>query len=220
MKKIHLIFNLLLISLLSVSQNIDIKSGLIAHYPLTENAEDITGMQEKIKLQHSPSGEDGSYCSGVYNDQTTLNPDTKTAALSGFNYKNFTISVEFKVTDFRYQWVFTLGVGGRLVGYLLKDDSTIFLTGSNHRNKKLTKGKYDLNKWFLATITYNNGIAKIYLNNNIIGEDEIVFKYFDNEFTTTNFGNGIAFKGNIRNIRVYSRTLNDKEIEVLYQNNQ
>ena len=216
MKKINLIIALIGINIINVlGQNIE--NGLIAHYPLYNNAVDKTGLQGNIMLQNNPIPDEGSYCTGVYYDKTALNENTITNSLKSFDYKNFTLSVEFKVSELEYHWVFVLGSGSREVGFLLNSDGTIELTGLNQDIIEQTNEKYIVNNWYLATITYNNGTAKIYLDNQLIGEENFNFRVYDCEFTTTNFSNGTAFKGWIKNIKIYNRTLSDNEIEILFE---
>jgi hypothetical protein len=216
MKKINLIIALIGINIINVlGQNIE--NGLIAHYPLYNNAVDKTGLQGNIMLQNNPIPDEGSYCTGVYYDKTALNENTITNSLKSFDYKNFTLSVEFKVSELEYHWVFVLGRGSREVGFLLNSDGTIELTGLNQDIIEQTNEKYIVNNWYLATITYNNGTAKIYLDNQLIGEENFNFRAYDCEFTTTNFSNGTAFKGWIKNIKIYNRTLSDNEIEILFE---
>lgn len=198
-----------------------LKKGLIAYYPLFNNAKDSTGNQNNITLQSNPIPNEGTYCRGVYSGDRNLN--TGTGYLSFFNVKSFTISVQFKVLSNIRQWVFVLGESGRLIGFKLERNGFITMTANNQDIEVPTNEKYSLNTWQIATITYINDTAKIYLNKKQIGCYAIILdsdeKYSDGNYrvTTVNYSNGVAFKGWIKNLRIYNRTLNSLDIFTLYK---
>jgi len=143
-----------------------LKKGLIAYYPLFSNAKDSTEKQQDMILQNSPVPYYGTYCTGKYN--ADVNFATGTKELSCFDLKVFTISIQFKVTGPSDQWVFVLGERHRLVGFKLTNSRFITLTMNNQDLEIPTSEKYFENTWQIATITYINDTAKIYLNEKLI----------------------------------------------------
>jgi len=196
-----------------------LKKGLIAYYPLFSNAKDSTEKQQDMILQNSPVPYYGTYCIGKYN--ADVNFATGTKELSCFDLKVFTISIQFKVTGPSDQWVFVLGERHRLVGFKLTNSRFITLTMNNQDLEIPTSEKYFENTWQIATITYINDTAKIYLNEKLIGgyisklnsQPEDIS--FNSRVTTTNYSCGVAFRGWVKNLRIYNRALNELEIYTL-----
>lgn len=159
-------------------------------------------------------GKYGFYCDGQYDRQTDFSRD-----LSAMKLTEFTITCEFQSEESRSQWVFVLSHGYRHFGYHINQDNSIQLIAKNFSVGKSTNTMVHPNNWYLATITFKNNIANIYLNSEKIGTIEVIFKedYSEKDkiISTTNYGNGEAFKGFIRNFKVYDRALNKEEIAFL-----
>jgi len=196
-----------------------LKKGLIAYYPLFNNAQDSIGKQQDMILQNTPVPYEGTYCTGKYNGDVNFSTGTK--ELSSFDLKVFTISIQFKVINLSDQWVFVLGESHRLIGFKLTNSGIITLTMNNQDIEVPTSEKYFENTWQIATITYANDTAKIYLNEKLIGgyitklNSQPEYISFHSRVTTTNYSCGVAFRGWVKNLRIYNRALNDLEIYTL-----
>ena len=195
MKK--LIIFLFLIPLYAFSQQQIISqpnNGLILNIPLTEQ---------------------GYYCDGVYDTNTDFSE-----YVDKLNFDDFTITCEFKADESRRQWVFVLGGGWRLIGFKISKYNTISLTANNQDVKLETNASIELNKWYSATITYKNNVASIYLDTEKVGKQSLTFDkgYHSTgkDISSTNYSNGTAFKGYIRNFKVYDHALSNADINALY----
>jgi hypothetical protein len=189
---------------------------LIAMYTLENNAEDKTEKNNDITLQNAPFQEDGGvYCNGVYaGDNRCL---IMTPQLNSFDYDSFSISMQFKVTEFKTQPVFVGGNGWRWIGYYLNDDGTVSLL-YNNSNREACGGEYELNKWHTADVTYDGKEARLYLDSFLRCTIPFDLEHGnDKNVTTSNFSNGQAFKGIIRELRIYNKVISPLNIEPLSQ---
>lgn len=179
---------------------------MIASYQLEDNAEDRTGNYGDITLDNAPFQADGGvFCNGIYSgDNRCL---IQTPQLNSFDYDSFSISVQFKVTEFKTQPVFVGGNGWRWIGYYLNDDRTVSLL-YNNSNREACGGEYELNKWHTAVVTYDGTEAKLYLDSFLRCTVNYDLEHNnDKNIMTTNFSNGTNFKGVIRNLDVYKKVI-------------
>lgn len=160
-------------------------------------------------------GNEGFYCNGFYD----VNPYGENHIFEDIDLKNlktFTICCQFKVDENRKHYLFTLGRSSRLLSFLINVDNSISLSANNQAIVMNTNSEIVLNKWFLATMTFNNGLVEMYLNDKKIGEKSLTLTAFDkNDYniSSINYSNGIAFKGYIKNLLVYNTALNESSIK-------
>lgn len=203
---------------------VDLKQGLIAHYPFNDNATDITG-----------NGHNGT----VYGATATygVNGDSKTAYLldgknsyidlgPGFDFagKSFTISLFAKTIS-------NPGNNPTLVlqGTPEQDKGLALMLGQNFMRFDFYGSSMDsyrnfpaLNKWGYWTCTYNAATQerKLYLDGLLIASDKwtpylgsgnlmIGRNYFD-------VANNRFYHGVIDQLRVYDRALTSAEVAELY----
>lgn len=191
---------------------------------LVEKYEDLLGIG---LLVNDLNAEKGKYLYGDYSLYINrigkkIKDDSKIYEknIPDFNFNEFTISCDFKTLENNKQWVFMLSSTYRLMGYALNNENNILLTANNQTLIKNTNKKIKPHNWYKATITFQKGKIKMFLDQALIHEENFEFnrKEFDiNDriVSMANYSNGIAFKGFIRNFKVYDRALSHDEITVL-----
>ena len=176
--------------------------ALIAYYPLAGNAQDLTGGNSNITLQNAPFQSGGGvFCNGIYAGDNKC--QILTPQLDSFDYHSFSISAQFKVSEFRTMPVFVGGNSWRWIGFYLNNDGTVSLLYNNSQ-RQACGGTYDLDKWHTAVITYNGTEAKLYLNSFL--RCTVAFELNngnDKNIGTTNFSNSDVYKGVFRELKVY-----------------
>jgi hypothetical protein len=154
---------------------------------------------------------DGFYCNGVYENRDDPNMLSYYEPLDKLNFNSFAISCYFKVSEVRRQSVFVLGRSCRLLALRLNRDQTISLEANNYDISVPTTKKYELNKWYLAVVTFSNGKASVFFDTQKICEKHLQLTPdcvpTDNTLTSVNYGNGTGFKGNVRELKVYNLSL-------------
>ena len=178
------------------------KNGLIARYPLANNANDITGNYPAMILLNTPFRDGGIYCNGGYAKSNASTPEIK-----NLSFKDFTISAKFKVEAFpsSRRPVFVGGRFYRWLAYYLEPNGTVSLKYNNDKFKT-SKTAYSLNTWHEAMISYRNGIGRLYLDGALAVTQIFSINHGnDRNICTTDYGSGVAFKGIFGDLRIYSR---------------
>ena len=185
-----------------------ITSDLLAHYPLTSDANDVTGNNGPMELVNTPFQDGGIYCNGIYINSGSLDYcHAITPDLTDFNFESFSIRADFKVTEYpeTVRPVFIGGTSYRWIGFILDANGTVSLKYNNSNIQK-SSVTYALNTWHQALITYDGGnnTGKLYLDGKLACTTEFVLVHgTDPDIGITDFSVGKVFKGIIKNIMVY-----------------
>src|SRR4030095_16510179 len=137
---------------------------LIAHYPLSGDGNDLTGLNAAMILHNAPFQNGGIYCNGVY--VYSPYPDyclAESPPINSFPFESFSISMDFLVTARLDQPVWIIGNSCRWLGFYLSNDGTIKLLYNNW-DYLVTPKTYSLNEWHNAKISYDGKTAKIFLD--------------------------------------------------------
>ncbi|MGQ7945567.1 hypothetical protein [Flavobacterium sp. WC2509] len=144
------------------------------------------------------------YTDGVYN-----NGEGKCKFEQNYDepieWDNFTLDFDFFTNKKREQWPIMMGTATRSIGFLLNKNMTIEITANNQKQTYQTQGRYETNRWYHVKIVKFNNNTEIYLNETKIGEfqiqiDEDAKNNSQNNISSVNYSNGIAFDGGLRNI--------------------
>ncbi len=180
------------------------QARLVAHYPLTENAADVTGKQANATLTNAPFQNDGIYCNGIYPGSTDPNACTiSTPNLNGFSFNSFSIQIEFNADEFRRMPVVVGGRSFRWMGFELNADGSISLL-TNNSNREACAGAYQPGQWHTALITYDGSVGRLYLDR--VLRCTVAFNLNqgnDPDVSVINYSNGTIFKGYVRELRIY-----------------
>jgi hypothetical protein len=187
--------------------------NLIAKYPLANDGVDVTGNNGAMALTNTPFDKGGIYCNGKY--LYSSDPDycvAQSPPINSFNFKSFSISMDFYVAERMNQPVWIIGTSCRWLGFYLEADGTVSLLYNNANYVKSTK-TYALNEWQKAQITYDGTTVEMFLGDNVacsmkFGNGYVPLEYascgVDTEIGVTNYSNGQVLKGFVRNLEVSS----------------
>ena len=197
--------------------------NMIAFYPLDETAANQSKFYlNDINLKNAPFMDGGVYCNGEYeyDNGGNNNPDQcliETPILRNLDYQNFSISIDFKVSEYPKYSIYPDGMnvimGGnwwRWNGFYLTSEGKIgYWYGDNDTMD--CQGQYQVDTWHNAVLTYDGQVGKLYLDGTMIcsatfaidtggGED-------DKTILNTNYSIGSVFKGYLRNLKVYNKAI-------------
>ncbi|KNY29152.1 LamG-like jellyroll fold domain-containing protein [Pseudobacteroides cellulosolvens] len=180
----------------------------IAKYTLNNTAVDSTGIQTNITLKNAPHQADGSvYSNGIYPyPDASVGSTIQTPWLSSFNFNNFRISFDFKVTSLpSYRKPIIIGGSAyRWIGANIEPNGTISLLWNNSNFTFSTK-TISLGVFNTAVISYNGAVAELYLNGTLACSQGFTLNNGgDSNFLNINYSNGSAFPGYLRNLEIYS----------------
>jgi hypothetical protein len=186
---------------------------LIANYALINDSVDHTGLNAPMTLQNTPFQNGGIYCNGIYS--YSPNPDfciAQSPPINSFDFKSFSINMDFFVSEKRTQPVWVIGTSCRWLGFYLYADGTIAML-YNNSNVLTTPKTYSLNEWHNAKISFDGTTANIFLDSSLAGSLRFGDGYVplnsgtcgtaDTEIGVINCSNGEVFKGYVRNLKVY-----------------
>ncbi|MFK8010410.1 MAG: hypothetical protein AB8B80_00120 [Marinicellaceae bacterium] len=194
---------------------------VIADYPLIEDLVDITGNNNDVFLEGNPNTPSlptsgTSLCSnGIY----IIDPDgqnIETPIMPFFDINNFTIEVDFKVTqlpganDLRPRMPIIMGSRfARWLGIYIDSSGVMGFKFNNDVNNYRWSNTSlpNLDDWYSSKISYVNGDVELYLNDILILTDKLPpLNTFQNtfNFSVTDFSEGNPLNGCIRNLIISS----------------
>jgi hypothetical protein len=179
---------------------------LIATYSLFETAADATGNNADINLINTPYEDGGIYVNGNYVSVDPDSSDATTPHISALTFASFTISVDFKIASpyASTRPIIIAGRSWRWMGAKLRTDSrlTLFYNGIDGpvSTTAVTPGT-----WHRLTLTHDGSIGRLYLDNGLEASQAFIPNDGnDRRITTSYTSSGTAFKGHLRNLKVYN----------------
>lgn len=179
----------------------------IAYYPLTTDANDVTGNYGPMTLLRAPFTNGGIYCNGLYEyDWPSRATVAHTPQLTSLDFSGFMISADFLVTNTTTCPVFIGGHGWRWGGFYVISDGTVALECNNGRH--LGTLRYSTNVWHHAVLIYTeaNQTFEIYLDGTFAVSQQVPINYSDNDrdVSVTDYSGGKTFLGYLRNLKIFN----------------
>ncbi len=213
MKRIRLInvyiFSLILFISTGKSQDLS-NLELIAHYPLSSTANDTTGNYAPMELMNTPFQDKSIYCNGIYPDGNPNACDAITPDISALDFKSFAVSAVFKIDTLSDRRPI-LVCGGLYVWSIIfteYSDSTISLSQRGALFGAHTSGtRFSLGTWHEITFMYEStkSMGWLYLDGTAIDSSNLPLDHGnDKTFSITFGGEGMAFMGNLKDLKIYS----------------
>jgi hypothetical protein len=160
-----------------------------------------------MTLMNTPFTNGGVYCNGIYHDGG--NPDgasVDTPTLPELDFDGFIMAVDFMAVTNLTSPILVGGGLWRWGGVYTRSDGTIGLflndTGPYPGSVAYTTGV-----WHEVVFVYtaSNTTAEIYLDGKLAGQRVAVMNHHDDQdIHNTHYGNGMTFKGFLRNLRVWN----------------
>ena len=186
---------------------------VLASYPLETSLNDATCNFGPVFFQGTPTpntpspGNPLCVAGNIYLGGNLA----RTPAITSLDPTNFSISVEFKISDYgapRFTGgnpVFMLSFSWRMIG--IEVNSTTGQAGLywNNSNYSYSNTVLNLNEWYTGEIKFSSGTAELYINGALV-HTEVTGALANGgssvfDISTNNGGNGGGFTGCIRNLR-------------------
>ena len=151
-------------------------------------------------LIYSQNANEKKYCDGVYGNNVEC-----FSTYVKINRNKFRISFDFEAmesTKPEGQYVMVLSMGWRVFGVYLTKEGDIKVTTNNQSNKYSTGLKYNMGESTIIEAEFDNGT--LIINGVKIQNVDLNRTDGDNNLSSINYGNGTAFHGYIKNVRVYN----------------
>ena len=153
--------------------------------------------QKREVLIYAQNPNDNQYCDGYYEGTE----EYFSVNLNNMKRGHFRITFVFQASSYRYQYALVLSRSWRILGVRLNEDGSIYVTTNNQRYTYDTGLKYQPGISCAMNVEYNHGKLTINGRQFDIEMNEIDG---DNNLSSKNYSNGIAFLGYISSVRVYN----------------
>lgn len=180
---------------------------LIAHYPLTSDANDATGNNNPINMLNAPFVDGAVFMNGIYNDGTPGACQVWTDNLDAINLRSVAASIEFKTDSVRTGVVLNISTTHRLTSVWLDPDSTIGFS-TNIGSIVPTSFSITPGKWHEAAIVMLNDSVRLYIDSVFavsIKTPDVTNA--DKRVNLDNGSSGVTFFGSVRNLKIHSGVL-------------
>lgn len=216
--KINAILLIVMLPTSNILSQVDWTSyHLLANYPLTKNTIDITGNYDPITTKNINFDNNAAYSNGIYLGSFTDGCLIATPPVTAIDLVDFGFSIEIQF-DTIYNTQMPIIVAGQNNRYLevfldmWQGDVKLFL----NKNYGEFTIKHDSllvpYQWYKIDVLHKSDKTTLYLNDQLIGEHTGTLEFYDQEesastkiLSNTNAGDGRAFKGLWRNLKIYSK---------------
>ena len=228
---------------LPIQAGANVKNGLVAYYPFEGNTKDYSGYGHD-----GTAGSALSYTTGVQGQCATLNGAIVTIAdtdvldtdytftLAAWVYPTLnnptnsyhTIVSKYYTDPTAGDYVFKIGQGKTEVnctgcpGLWVSTRNPLFVSDHLYDSNDLIP----LNTWTHLTATFDNGLAKLYINGQLTEQSTLSISNTDpEEYSHDNViiggiwtaNSSYGFKGSLDEVRIYNRALSAEEVSTLAQ---
>lgn len=186
-----------------------VRPNLVAWYPLTSTGKDTTTTLDSLYLLNTSFQRGGVFCNGIYSGPSATRFATPTIAQ--LNYSSFSISAKFVVPDSAegFNPVFIGGDSYRWLGFYISDSGSV---GMKYNNSITRFGNTycSLNDEHDALVSYDSTTqtGSVYFDNTLVFSASFKLLYSsDKRIGTTDFSNAGAFRGVIRDLKIYNSVI-------------
>ena len=206
---------------------------LLAHYPLVTDGLDLSGQNQEMTLENTQFLEGGIYSNGIYIGNDTTGSLIQTPNIIGFDFDDFTISLQFKLDSYPtgQMPIIIAGPSWRWLGAYLEDSHLAFMA-NDFSEYVVTDNVPPLDRWNTIQLSYSKQYKQVvmYLNGVLVTDIEIpiLFNNDDGMLLNDHGGTGSTFEGYWRRLEIFNtaqilgvETNNElSNIEVIASNDQ
>lgn len=205
--KIRLFSTAVLIGVLSLSAGIAQAEGtLIAYYTLNQTAVDQTGNNDDALIYNAPYEDGGVYLNGNYVGSDPDSSMVRTPPVTALDFSSLSVSVEFKICEWPVfnRPILFCGSSWRWMGATLTTNGQIYMNYNGYSGptsaETVTPGV-----WQTLAMIHDGTTGRLVLNGvEVLSQDYVPNHNDDRRFVSHNGGNGRAFKGHLRNLRIFN----------------
>jgi hypothetical protein len=188
--------------------------SLMAWYPLNGTPNDTTEQYGPMTLTNTPFQQGGGIlCSGVYiNSGLPDACEAQTPAMPLEIFKGYTLMVQFKSDAIASgtRPVLVGGSGWRWMAINVVADGAVELSYNNGSTVVKSAHTYAVDAWHQAAMTYDSarGIGCVYMDGELACTASFALLHgpsaSDRTFSINDRGRGLAFKGMIKDLKIFS----------------
>ena len=182
------------------------EATLLCSYSLDQTAADQTGNFPDVLIINAPFEDGGIYLNGNYIGSDPDSSLVQTPDLTTLDFNSFSVSVDFKVGELPVglRPILIGGSGWRWIGASLTNDGELILN-YNSIYRPHSAPLVTVDTWYTIAMIYDGTTGYLYLDGVQVDKVDYTLQHGgDRNFLTHHGGNGIAFKGHIRNLEVYN----------------
>lgn len=213
-----------------ISQIIDLENSLVACYPFSNNADDVSG-----NLNHGivigpvlTSDRYGNINSAYYFDGVNDYIVVEDADILSFPAQKFSIALWIKPTSLDHSFILYKGSNRNNREYAIgiRPDALLSIQINNNGDASAQYGTAsntipDISEWYHVVGTWDGLHLSIYINGQLENRTDhnVMIGNFDSNLFFGGYGGSIeeyAYQGAIDDIFLYSRVINECEINALY----
>lgn len=190
----------------SAQDHIPTAWDLIAHYPLSEDANDVTGNTNPMLLTNAPFVDGSLFLNGIYIGDPG-GCEARTEQLDAINLRSVAASLEFKTDSVRLGAVLGISSSFRIATVWTLADS-LFGFSTNVGSIRETSLAITPGQWQGATIVILNDSMRLYVDG-VLGATLATPEDLgpDKDIRFDNSSSGFTFLGTVRNLKIYSGVL-------------
>ena len=179
---------------------------LIAFYTLDQTAADQTGNYADAEIINAPYEDGGVYLNGNYVGSDPDSSSVRTPNVTALDFAALSVYLEFKVSDLPSggRPILFCGSSWRWMGASMNYNGQVYLS-YNGLNGPYSSQTVSMDTWHTLAMIHDGTTGHLILDGVEVGVQDFVPNHHDDRrFVMHNGGNGLAFKGHVRNLRIYN----------------
>lgn len=201
---------------------------LLAHYPLLNNAAEKSNRAQTAQLVNAPFTSDGIYLAGNYGSYDANDTQGNLASfhIPNFNLQDFAVAVKFKTVESNSYSetlnILSLSRGCRHLNIYTNSNDQLGLQLNNGDITEYSEIYTHPEQWYKILCSYqaSSQTTKLYVNGSLVltmkGRIDDTHCGSANDFSTTDFSNGNAFKGYLKDLKVYNRAITPDDLKQIH----
>lgn len=180
---------------------------LLAHYTLNQTAVDETGNYPDIGIINAPYEDGGVYLNGNYIGSDPDFSEVLTPNIAALDFSALSAYVEFKVSEWAsggYRPILICGRSWRWMGAKMNYNGELALLYNGYTTAYSAE-TVSLDEWHSLALIHDGTTGYLVFDGvELISQDFTPTHNDDRRFVMHHGGNGINFKGHVRNIMIYN----------------
>ncbi|MCC6761834.1 MAG: LamG domain-containing protein [Chitinophagaceae bacterium] len=209
---------------------IDLRNGLLAHYPMDGNTNDVSGnMNHGVLKGPKPSrdkaGEFGkAYSFDGIDDEIYVDPSKLPSSMSAITISGWFKPKAYSVTNSNWIPILERSNGtenGMFVLALSESNNALYANLQDKFYYAIKPNNVQLNEWHFIAVSISQDKQFFFLDGEFYGVTGVTQNQYDPNqpliIGRTPAGNNEIYNGDLDEIRIYNRALSFTEIELLYR---
>lgn len=179
---------------------------LLAHFPLVSDSADATGNNDDAYINNVVFEDGSAYFNGIYPGNDPSGSVLETGQIAGLDLHDFSVSVEFRLSELPGEARPILLVGSiyrHLLAYLDPEGHPYLIYGGGQTVD--ADEAVSLDEWHTAAVLYDGTTATYTIDGAVVAQTlYAIDSYDDRRIANVDGGMAHGFLGHLRNLRVYN----------------